>query len=391
MTKIKPNAVGKPLRVAVLTPLGLGGKGGIDRLMDQINRVITGRFSDEVEVSYYKTRGEGSLASSAALTLKATLALLRRKSSRRIDLAHINLAHSGSVHRKIFLARICRALAIPYVVHLHGSRFKQTWEGASPRLSRELAGLFDHAAFTLVLGQYWADYLLGKVPGIRDRLALFPTAARDHGGRQIARPDGAPLNILFSGRLGERKGSRQLVEALGRIASEPGWRVDMTGDGEIGQTRSAVRALALEDRVSVPGWVSDETHAALVERAEMLVLPSFDENLPLSVVEAFARGIAVVATPVGAVGEIVKDGETGLIVEPGDVDGLSHAILRLLRDADLRHTLGANARRVFEERLDVEIYTERLISIWAQAASGGDEVSERLAEGQSFVAEGNRI
>jgi glycosyltransferase involved in cell wall biosynthesis len=166
------------------------------------------------------------------------------------------------------------------------------------------------------------------------------------------------------GQLGKRKGVPQLLSALGRLADEPNWCATLTGDGEILATRQAANSLGIGDRVSVPGWVSDTELEAVMAEADIFVLPSFNENLPLSIVEAFAHGVAVICTPVGAIPDIVQHERTGLLVLPNDVDGLTEAIRRLLHDPDLRRRLGANARAEHAVRLEIGSYLERLVTIW---------------------------
>jgi glycosyltransferase involved in cell wall biosynthesis len=98
------------------------------------------------------------------------------------------------------------------------------------------------------------------------------------------------------------------------------------------------------------------------------VLPSFAENLPLSIIEGMASGLAIVATPVGAVGDIVSDGETGLLVKPGDVDGLTEALTRTVTDPELRRRLGAAALAFHRQKLDVAPFTAAIERVWLEAA-----------------------
>jgi glycosyltransferase involved in cell wall biosynthesis len=140
----------------------------------------------------------------------------------------------------------------------------------------------------------------------------------------------------------------------------------LTDDGEFDKTREAIEKLAIVGRVTVPGWIDPVAFEALLSQADILVLPSFDENLPLSVVGVFARGIVVICTPVGALPDIVEPEVTGLVVQPDDVKRLVVTPDRLLGDAQLREPLGYNARAL-EERLNVEQYTVRLVEMWPQA------------------------
>jgi glycosyltransferase involved in cell wall biosynthesis len=107
-----------------------------------------------------------------------------------------------------------------------------------------------------------------------------------------------------------------------------------------------------------------------LREADILVRPSFSENLPMSVIEALAHGAAVVCIPVGALPEIIEHERTGLIVKPGDVEGLASALGRLIDDPELRRRLGENGRALHRTRLSIEICAERLI--WTESVHAGE-------------------
>jgi glycosyltransferase involved in cell wall biosynthesis len=120
--------------------------------------------------------------------------------------------------------------------------------------------------------------------------------------------------------------------------------------------------------VDFPGWLGHSETAALLQQTDILTLPSFVESLPMAVIEAFAYGIAVVATPVGAVPEVVAHERNGLLVPVGDAEALANALERLLEDGALRRRLGDAARRDHAERYEINTYIKRLVSIWRKAA-----------------------
>jgi glycosyltransferase involved in cell wall biosynthesis len=279
---------------------------------------------------------------------------------------HINLASEGSTYRKLQIARLARWLGIPYVLHLHGANYAEFWAGDDSRLSRSIREMFAGAARIIVLGRTWRDLVMRRAPEAADRIAIVPNAtpqpALPHRG------GGDVPHILFLGRIGDRKGTPQLGEALNRMRDLPNWRATIAGDGNVEAARAKALELGLTDRVEIPGWVGPQQVAELIASADVLVLPSFAENLPLSIIEGMASGLAIVATPVGAVGDIISDGETGLLVEPGDVDGLTEALTRTVTDPELRQRLGAAALAFHREKLDVAPFTAAVERVWLEAA-----------------------
>ena len=356
----------QPLRVLVATPLGEGGQGGIDRLMDEVRRRLAARGDHHVDVSFMATRGQRHIAFSAFRMAKV-LTRLAGVGGSRPDVLHVNLSSHGSTWRKLCLSRAARALGIPYVLHLHGSGFREFWQSASPRLSTAIGAMFLHAERTLVLGNVWRDFILQQVPQIHSRIRVLPNAVPAGAVAAAPRGTGEPV-ILFLGQIGPRKGVPQLVDALAAIADLADWRAVIAGNGAVEQTRAAIAAHGLAGRIELPGWVGPDDVRRLLARADILVLPSFEENLPMSVIEGMAHGLGIVTTPVGAVEDIITDGETGLLVPPGDTPALGRALRRLVTDRALRATLGEAARAYHRQHLDIDGYVDTLLQIWTDAA-----------------------
>jgi glycosyltransferase involved in cell wall biosynthesis len=154
---------------------------------------------------------------------------------------------------------------------------------------------------------------------------------------------------------------------LHSLNDQSGWEATLAGDGEVDQTRAKIAALGMADRVRVHGWANPADVIALEETHDVMVLPSFNENLPMSVIEGMACGMAVIATPVGAVPDIIKDGQSGLLVPPGDVAALAATLSRCISDVGLRHSLGICARAYHSQYLNLDDYAQRVVAIWKTA------------------------
>jgi glycosyltransferase involved in cell wall biosynthesis len=159
--------------------------------------------------------------------------------------------------------------------------------------------------------------------------------------------------LVFAGRLGPQKSLGTALEALRAV---PEVTLAVAGDGpERGALEERARELGLGERVSFLGSVPREHVLRLFRAADASLLPSAWENFPHTVVEALAVGCPVIATGVGGVPEIVRDGENGLLVPPRDPDALAAAIGGFFADDALRARLSGNAA------LSVEGYSEALV------------------------------
>ena len=355
------------VNVLIATPFGSGGRGGIDRLMDALRDGTRDDRFEGCQLWFGATRGPVPLLLSPIYFVLFCLRMTILRLLGRLDVLHLNLAAHGSAHRKAALGRFASWLGVPYVIHLHGSRFRSFLGAASPATRAKMRLFFGDAGRVVVLGRVWRDYVADNLPEARDRIVVLPNATGAFTTPRSRTPR-ERVRILFLGQLGERKGVRDLVSALDGLRDLEGWDAVIAGDGEVEDTRRRVSELALASRVTLPGWVDVEQARALLADADILVLPSYDENLPMSVIEGMSAGLAVITTPVGAVEDIIQDDVTGLLVPPGDVAALSAGLRRLVSDKPLRDRLGAAAVAFHREHLEIGAYDRRIAQIWRAAA-----------------------
>jgi glycosyltransferase involved in cell wall biosynthesis len=355
-----------PLHVLVATPLGRGGRGGIDRMMDAVANELARTERRDVKVRFVPTRGPGPIIVAPLYFVAFLIRMLALRVLGRCDLVHVNVAQKGSCYRKAIVCKAASWMGLPYVVHLHGSGFDDFWHASTGRVRSTIRGMFRGAATVLVLGSYWRNFVIEMQLVDPERVRIFPNAT---SSVRVATRRGSPARLLFTGRLGFRKGTPTLIAALARMKARSDWRAVLAGDGDIEGAKAAIAQAGLADRVDVPGWVGPKDVDRLLAASDILVLPSTAENLPMSVIEGMAAGLAIVTTAVGATPDIIADGESGILVAPGDVDAVARALGTLLDNAEMRHRLGANAREYHRRHLSIDNYVYRLAMLWRDAAA----------------------
>jgi len=160
--------------------------------------------------------------------------------------------------------------------------------------------------------------------------------------------------VLMMGRLGERKGTYDLLAAIPQVLARcPHTRFVLAGDGDLERCRALVAAQPWRDRVVIPGWTSGDARLRLYREADLFVLPSYNEGLPMGILEAMSFGLPVVSTPVGGIPELVEHGRSGLLVQPGDVPALGDAICDLLSDVNRLAAFGQHAKNIVDNRFEL--------------------------------------
>jgi glycosyltransferase involved in cell wall biosynthesis len=290
----------------------------------------------------------GNFAWAVIHCLRLTRALARTEP----DVVLIPIAGTWSGFlRDAALGGIARRTRARVIGHQHAGDIPRVLErrGVAGRVVRGGFGQFHRL---LVLGERWRTLFRGH--GLTMPIDLCPSTFRrevfERGARACPRPEhGGPVRLLFVGQVGRRKGVLDLLAALRRLRDQ-GRDVTLTVvgpdqlPGELDAARARAAELALGDGATFPGPLHGEALYAQFEAHDVFVLPSYNEGIPAVLYEAGTFGLPVVTTPVGAIGDLVRDGENGLLHAPGDVDALTAALARLAGDAALRARLGARLR-----------------------------------------------
>lgn len=299
------------------------------------------------------SRGGRGPAFSLLVLLTALARILWGRLGGQLAGVHVNVGERLSWFRKGTIIAFAHALGLPVVLHLHAQmqRFYARLPRPLQALTRWVFGLADAV---VVIGPNARRFVTEtlKVPADRVEIVIngVPAATHPRRGRQ---PDGVQ-RVLFLGNLGPLKGVDDLMQALACPGFDHGrLRVTIAGGGDVAGYQAKARNLDIDDFVQLPGWCDQAATARLLAEADVLVLPSYDEVLPLVVLEALANGVAVICTAVGEVPSLLTDRVNALYVKPGDVDGIAAALQRLLGDAQLRETLEHNGHALYQQQFSL--------------------------------------
>jgi glycosyltransferase involved in cell wall biosynthesis len=215
-------------------------------------------------------------------------------------------------------------------------------------------------------------YLATELAWSVDRVATIPNGIAAPALTAIPPADSCGRVIGIAGNLHSLKGHRVLFHAFQRLRASSGTaRLLVIGDGPERTTlESLARRLGIRAAVDFLGaydGVSDPAYVDFLTRANVIALPSFAEASPMVVLEAMAAGRPVVAFNVGGVSDIIHNGVNGLLVAPGEVDALAHALLELLGDPARRRRMGAAGRETHGQSLTVGAMVARYGAIYSSA------------------------
>ena len=291
----------------------------------------------------------------------------------RVALVHAHVAMRGSFWRKSLFIALAWFFRRPTVLHLHGSQFVEFYERECGSLGKfAVRFVFERVDAVIVLSEQWRTFVRGLAPAAQViTMHNFVNASQlsDEMRNSVGRR--STDTILFLGEIGKRKGIYDLLHALPRVIDVvPGARLIAGGTGELEQVRQCAKDLNVDGRVHLPGWVSGHEKVRLLSEAAVYALPSYNEGLPVSILEAMACGLPVISTPVGGIPEAIRDGQEGFLVAPGAIDELSSRIIQLLLDSRLRREMGANAKRRLQTNFSATSTVNSIVALYEKCGIG---------------------
>lgn len=317
---------------------------------------------DRWPIEYLATHREGG-ALRKLLTIGrrlATLILLLARHRRAV--MHVHIASRWSFWRKSLFMATGMIARCPVIFHLHGGGFARFYETECGAVGRWAIRFFlDRAACVIVLSDRWRAWITGITQNQNVICVLNPVAP-------VTQPT-APRRrnlVLFLGHLERRKGIFDLLEALSALrTSIPDIRLVCAGSGDIESVARHAERLGIRDAVSLPGWVDPPERQSLMSHAAVYVLPSYTEGLPMSLLEAMAAGVPVIATEVGGIPDVVTDGVTGFLFRPGDTAALERLLRTAMQDPALGRRLALAARETVRVRCAADRVVAQLEEIYA--------------------------
>jgi glycosyltransferase involved in cell wall biosynthesis len=283
----------------------------------------------------------------------------------------IDVAHSHEFSMAVYGAWASWRAGVPHVITMHGSRYY------AGRLQRRLAMRAAMAASsrTVAVSDSLARAIGHDLWVRRSHVSVMPNGVRYTAPERVTLRDELQLApdarvLVAVGNLYPVKGHTHLIDAAARLAERhPTLHVAIAGRGDLAATLwSRARTRGLDGRVHLLGLRDDIS--AILAAADVFVMPSLSEGLPLALLEAMWAGRPIVASDVGEVGVALNHGEAGALVEPGNVEALAEALDRVLSDREHAQRLADHAARRACAEYDITRMVGRYVELYAQAMGG---------------------
>jgi len=253
---------------------------------------------------------------------------------RRIKVLHIHSAADASFWRKSAIAKLGKLFGKRVLFHIHASRFRDFYN-ESEKKSAILSNL-KAVDCLIVLSNSLKKWFEGIGVPV-ERIEVLHNITEYPVLSESASPDRRKTRFLFLGEIGPRKGVFDILRGMKNHREDLDGRMELKigGNKNEAELMSAIKEGGLGSMVTFEGWVSGEKKRTLLNWADVYILPSFNEGLPIGILEAMSYGCSIITTRVGGIADVVEQGKNGVFVTPGDDEGIVEAIRRYIDDPEL--------------------------------------------------------
>jgi glycosyltransferase involved in cell wall biosynthesis len=255
-----------------------------------------------------------------------------------IKIVHLHASATGSFYRKSVLFFIAKIFRKKTIIHIHSGKFDTFFESV-PYLQGIIKYVLNKTDVLIVLSEEWKTYF--------DTLTITPKAVVVNNpvvmpSQSAPKIPATPYKLLYLSRINTIKGIYDLLEYFKNhhSALKNQFLLQVAGSGEEEKVKEIIKKEKLEDVVQFVGWISGEPKMQMIREADAFILVSYYEGLPMSILEAMAMGKAIIASRVGGVPSVVKDGVNGWLIAPKKPEELTRVFDDIRKDPEILYRFG---------------------------------------------------
>jgi glycosyltransferase involved in cell wall biosynthesis len=325
------------MRILEIGPSPEKSKGGMATVIEGI--IKDKNLNESFDIDAYPSYIDGNLVIRAVYSVFSIFRFFTVY--KKYDLFHIHVASYGSTFRKKWYVDFLMKHGKKIIIHVHGGGYLIFYNKINQRKKKKVIDFLKSANMVIALSDKWKKDF-EQTFGLTNCVALNNGINTEEFKKAQVNEVKFKDNFLFLGRLSEQKGAYDLVDAIAKVKEQRvKIKLFMAGDGEINKVNSLVQEKNLQDYIEVIGWVNFDQKIKYLQQVSTVVLPSYNEGLPMSILEGMASGKAIISTTVGAIPEVVKK-ENGILISPGDVNALADALIRCSCDIKMLESVSKN-------------------------------------------------
>lgn len=312
---------------------------------------------EKYDLEMLSTYIEGSSLNKTLYFFRALIDYCWKIINNKFDIVHIHMSYKGSFFRKLIIIIISKLFRKPVILHLHGSEFKIFYDTSFNIVKKLIRYVLKKSDVVITLGKEWEKIVHGIEPKANIKVFRNAVSIPDYKVEK----DNKEFNIVFLGVIIKRKGIYELIEAINKLKEmdmlkEYNIKFLICGSGiEEKEIKDKVNSYKLNEYVKMMGWINEQTKIEILKKSQLLVLPSYNEGLPMAILEAMSYGIPVISTDVGSIAEVVNE-KNGVLIRPKSCDEIVRGIKFIINNIDNWDEYSKQAKRDIIENFNERSY-----------------------------------
>jgi glycosyltransferase involved in cell wall biosynthesis len=354
--------------------------GGIATVVGQMLRIdYADRYETELFPITFAPGDQERPASRVARHVRHVRRLRSHVRDTQAAIIHIHTCSGFSFYRSAFDLLAMAGTGCKTVLHVHGAAFDEFWGQSSHPARSLIRWVLNRADRVIALSRGWRDRLRMMAP--RARVMVVENAVEAPPAVRTVDASG-PRRFVLLAKMDAWKGIDDLLDACALMASDDcPFQVSLAGPpgsaGDETTLRQKTAQRGLEQVVQYVGPVQGRAKWALLQSSHVYISASHHEGMPISILEALACGLPVIATSVGAVPEIISHGQEGLFVPPRSPQKLAEAMTAVARNEGLWRSMSQSARALAADRFSLLRFCDDLVSLYDELLVAGPSVETK--------------
>lgn len=337
-----------------------------------INNYYDVGLDKKINFKFISTMEEGSKLKKLLIMIKA---LLVHIVTFNYNILHVHMSSGASFYRKSIFINVSKFYGKKVIIHMHGADFKQFYREECDKSNQKyIRKIFNKVDKVIALSEEWGEFLKElcseeKIQVMYNSIIIPKNDENKDYKNNI---------VLFLGRLGKRKGIYDLIDIIPKLIEEDKNIIfNILGDGEIKEVRELCIKRYLSKNVRVLGWLEGEEKEKVIRESTILVLPSYNEGMPMSILEGMGYALPIVSTNVGGISQQVINNENGFLITAGDKHMLKNSLIKLIKSESLKKKMGKKSYEIVSEKFNIGKVIVDLLKLY--------EVVGKKCEGKGTV------
>lgn len=348
-------------KVLIIGPSPTNSKGGMATVIQEMleSKVLNNNFNLKIHESYR----DGNVFYRLLFSIYAFIKFLFLYNE--YDIFHIHMASYGSTFRKGLYINFLSKKNKKIILHIHGAEYLVFYNKLSESKKQKVKNIWNKSHTIIVLSKKWKK----EFQNIFKNLNILEV----NNGINIDKLSSGISDVcinkykfLLLGRLGKRKGAYDIIKATEHIYSKyPSLKIFMAGDGEVEKVKQVIEEKKLSNSIEVVGWTNFNKKLQLLKEVSTILLPSYNEGLPMTILEGMATGKIIISSNVGAIPEVIENGKNGILILPGDIENLARAMEKVMKnESNFLESCSQNNINKAKEKYSTEVMHNKILEIY---------------------------